>query len=77
MPLEALVTLATEAAGEESEPTAFYVAGGILAVYAVVISFVALRGSATFASSTGARNGVMALTTLLVAAAMASAVLAS
>ena len=75
--LGALVTLATEVAGEESSQTPFYLLGGLLAVYAVLISFVALRSTASFASSTGARNGVMGLTLVLVLAAMASAVLSS
>jgi hypothetical protein len=77
MSLQGLVTLATDAAGEETSKTPFYLLGGLLALYAVAISFVGLRGRASFPASVGARNGVLALTTLLVVAAMASAVLSS
>jgi hypothetical protein len=72
-----LVTLAAEAAGEEHNQTPFHVLGGLLAVYAVALAFLGMRGRAGLVSSTGARNAVMALTTVLVAAAMASAVLTS
>ena len=75
MLLQALVTLAAEAVEEEPDKTAFYIAGGLLAVYAGVISFVGIRGHATFPGSAGARAGVMALSAVLVIAAMASAVL--
>jgi hypothetical protein len=77
MVLQALVTLAVEAAEEEPSKTAFYVLGGLLAVYAVAISFVGLRGSTSFPGSTGARNGVIALTTVLVLATMAGTILTS
>ena len=73
---QALITLAAEAV-EEEEPskTAFYVLGIVLAVYAVAISFVGIRGYASFPGSKGARSGVMALSLVLVLATMASAVL--
>jgi membrane associated rhomboid family serine protease len=72
--LQALVTLAVEAAEEEPDQTLFYLLGGALAVWAVVVSFVGLR-SADSLSSSGARAGVMAITTVLVVLAMASAVI--
>jgi hypothetical protein len=75
--LEALVTFAVEAAGEEPSKTPFYLLGGVLAAYAVLISFVGLRGGATFPGTPGARSGIMAVTTVLVLATMASAVLTS
>ena len=75
MLLQALATLAVESVEAEPSKTPFYVLGGLLAVYAVVISFTGMRGGATFPGSAGARAGVMAVTTLLVVAAMASAVL--
>jgi hypothetical protein len=78
MDLVGLVTFAVEAAGEE-EPskTGFYLVGGVLAAYAVLISFLGLRGGATFPGTPGARAGVMAVSTVLVLAAMASAILTS
>jgi hypothetical protein len=72
--LQALVTLAVEAAEEEHDQTLFYLLGGALAVWAVVVSFVGLR-SADALSTSGARAGVMAITTVLVVLAMASAVI--
>jgi hypothetical protein len=73
--LLALITLAAETAEEETSKTPFYLIGGLLAVWAVVVSFVGIRGYASFASSPGARAGVMAISTVLVLATMASAVL--
>jgi hypothetical protein len=74
---QALATLAVESVEAEPSKTPFYVLGGLLAVYAVVISFTGMRGGATFPGSAGARAGVMAVTALLVAAAVASALLTS
>jgi plastocyanin len=56
--------------------TPFYVAGGILAVWAVVLSFVGLR-SPSFPGSKGRQGAVIATSALLVLAAMATAVLTS
>jgi len=72
--LTALVILAAETA-EKAEPskTAFYVAGGLLAVWAVVLSAIGLR-QPTFPRNESAKRGVMALSVLLVAAAMVTAV---
>jgi hypothetical protein len=77
MVMQGLVTVAVEAAGEEPSKTPFYVLGGLLAAYAVLVSFVGLRGGATFPGTPGGRAGVMAVTTVLVLATMASAVLTS
>jgi hypothetical protein len=62
-------------AAEEVEPskTAFYLSGGVLAAWAVVLSFVGLRNP-DFPGSTAAARGVMALTAVLVTAAMVTAV---
>jgi hypothetical protein len=75
---QALITFAAEAV-EQDEPdkTAFYVLGGILAVYAVAVSFVGIRGYASFPGSKSARSGIMALSVVLVVATLASAVLTS
>jgi hypothetical protein len=65
-------------AAEEAEPskTGFYVAGGILAAWAVVLGFFGLR-SPDFPGSDGAARGVMAISAVLVVAAMSAAVLTS
>jgi hypothetical protein len=65
-------------AAEESEPskTAFYIAGCVAAAWAIVLFAVGMR-SATFPGSAGAQRGVMAVSVVLVAAAMTSAVLTS
>jgi hypothetical protein len=64
------------AAEEEAEPskTAFYIFGGVLAVWAVVLSGIGMT-SPSFPATTGAKRGVIALTALFVAAAMATAVI--
>jgi hypothetical protein len=70
-----LSVLAAAAADEEHSKTAFYVAGLVLVAWAVIISVVGTRSAETFPPSKGARTAVCALTALLVAAAMATAVL--
>jgi hypothetical protein len=77
MELVGLLTFAVEAAGEEPSKTPFHVLGGVLAAYAVLISFVGLRSGATFPGTPRARAGVMAVSTMLVLATMASAILTS
>jgi hypothetical protein len=73
--MHALIALIL-AVEEEAEPskTAFYVCGGLLAVWAVVLSGIGMS-SATFPGTATAKRGVIALTALLVAAAMATAVI--
>jgi hypothetical protein len=73
--LHALILLAQEHVEEEASKTPYYIAGGALAVFAVIISAIGIRGHEHFPDSKGARNGVIALAALLVAATMASAVL--
>ena len=65
-------------AAEEAEPskTAFYLCGGVLAAWAVVLGFIGLR-SPDFPGSERGVRGVIAISTVLVLAAMASAVLTS
>jgi hypothetical protein len=70
--LQALLTFAAE---EEGSKSAYYIAGGVLAAFAVVISAIGIRGHDTFPASKGATRGVMLLAALLVVATMASAVL--
>jgi hypothetical protein len=69
-----LATLITLAA-EEGSKTPYYICGGVLAAFAVIISAIGIRGHDSFPSSQGAYRGVVALAVLLVAATMASAVL--
>ncbi len=72
--LQALITLAA-AAEEETSKTAFYVAGGVLAVFAVIVAAIGIRGHETFPPTRGAARAVMGLAAILVAATMAAAVL--
>jgi hypothetical protein len=69
--LTGLVTFAAE----EGSKTAYYVAGIVLAAFAVIISAIGIRGHETFPPSKGATRAVMGLAAILVVATMASAVL--
>lgn len=60
-------------AAEETSKTAFYLAGGALAAWAVILSAVGLTRP-DFPGSDGAARGVMAISTVLVIAAAAAAV---
>ena len=71
--LQALITLA--ASDGEPSKTAFYIAGGLLAVYAVAISALGITRMGNFPASTAQARGVMALSAVLVALAMGTAVL--
>ena len=73
--LATLIAAAEEAA--EPSKTLFYVCGGLLAVWAVVVAAVGIRAHETFPSSRGLARGVMAISVALILAAMASAVLTS
>ena len=73
--LHALTIIFASTEGEESSKTLFYVAGGALAVFAVIISVIGIRGIATFPSSKGQARGVIGIAALLVIAAAASAVI--
>ena len=72
--LHALITFAATEEGEESSKTLFYVAGGILAVFAVVISAIGITRIGTFPASTGQARGVIGLAAVLVLAAMTAAI---
>jgi hypothetical protein len=67
------LVLAADAAADKSK-TAFYLLGGLLAVWAVVLSGIGMS-QATFPATVGAKRGVIALTGALVLGAMAAAVL--
>lgn len=71
--LIALIT-AAESGAEESSKTAFYICGGLLAAWAVVLSLIGMS-SETFPATVGAKRGVIAITSVFVVAAMATAVI--
>jgi hypothetical protein len=72
--LSTLLILAAEAHEEESSKTAFYVLGGLCAVWAVLVSAMGIRNHDFPTSGTAAR-AVMGISAVLVVGAMASAVL--
>jgi hypothetical protein len=72
----ALLIFAQEAIEDEPSKAPFYILGGAAAVWAVVLFAVGMR-SERFPGSAGAQRAVMAVSVVLVAAAMASAVLTS
>ena len=71
---ELLVLAAVE--GEESSKAFFYIAGGALAAWAVLLSAIGLTRP-EFPGSDGAARGVMAISTVLVLAVMAATVVTS
>ena len=72
--LATLLTFAAETAEEETSKTAFYVLGGVAAVWAIVLFAVGMRNP-KFPGSVAAQRGVMVVSVVLVVSAMASAVL--
>ena len=74
--LNALITFAAEEGAEPSK-TLFYICGGALAVWAVVVSAIGIRAHDSFPGSESAARGVMTISVVLVVLAMASAVITS
>jgi hypothetical protein len=74
--LAALLTLAAETAEAEPNKTPFYILGSLAAVWAIVLFAVGMR-SASFPDSPRAMRGVIAISVVLVVAAMSSSVLTS
>jgi hypothetical protein len=72
--LATLISFAAEAA-EEGSKTVYYLCGGVLAAFAVIVSAIGIRGHDSFPGSPGAYRGVVGLAIVLVLATMASAVL--
>jgi len=72
--LTALITFAAEE-GAESSKTLFYICGGALAVWAVVVSVIGIRAHETFPPTKSAARGVMTISIVLVLLTMASAVI--
>lgn len=73
--MHALIALIL-AAEEHAEPskTAFYICGGLLTLWAVVLSGIGMS-SASFPATVAAKRGVIALTSVLMVGAMATAVI--
>lgn len=73
--LHALSALASSAATEdEPSKTAFYVCGALLAAWAVALTVIGMS-TAGFPATVTAKRGVMAVSAVLMAAAMATAVI--
>jgi hypothetical protein len=73
--LHALITFAQEVVHEEeTSKTAFYVAGGILAAWAVLLSLFGISRGGDFPGSDGAHKGIVLITAVLVLGATATAV---
>jgi hypothetical protein len=72
--LHALITVLA-AEEEETSKTAFYLAGAVLAGFAVVVSAIGIRSHATFPPNRVVQRAVMGLAALLVATTMATAVI--
>ena len=72
--LTALITFAAEEGAEPSK-TLFYICGGLLVAWAVVVSALGIRAHETFPPTQSAARGVMTISIVLVLLAMASAVI--
>jgi hypothetical protein len=70
-----LFVLAAETAHEEHDATLFYIAGGVLAAWAVLLAAIGLSRP-DFPRSEGVSRGVMAISVILVIAAMGASVTA-
>ena len=75
--LATLLSLAAEAGGHEGDKTAFYVAGAILAGWAVLVSAIGILRHDTFPPGKGGKAAVMAISAVLVAVTMASSIATS
>ena len=71
-----LIAFAAEAGAEPSK-VPFYIFGGLLAAWAVIVSTIGIRSHETFPPSRSAARGVIAISVVLILCAMASAVLTS
>jgi hypothetical protein len=74
--LHQIATLVLAVDEHEPSKTPFYIAGGILALWAVLLGFIGLR-SESFPATKSAARGVMAISALLVVVALAAALITS
>jgi membrane protein DedA with SNARE-associated domain len=74
--LSALITFAAEAGAEPSK-TFFYICGGALVVWALVLSAIGIRAHESWPPTQSAARAVMSISVGLVLLAMASAVITS
>jgi hypothetical protein len=72
--MSVLATVLAAAEGAEPSKTAYYILGGCLAVWAVLVGSIGIARP-QLAAAVGASRGIIALTLLLVVATMAAAVL--
>ena len=72
--LTALITFAAEEGAEPSK-TLFYICGGLLVVWALVVSAMGIRAHESFPPTPSAARGVMAISVVLILLAMGSAVI--
>ena len=72
--LTALITFAAEEGAEPSK-TLFYICGGLLVVWALVVSAMGIRAHESFPPTQSAARGVMAISVVLILLAMGSAVI--
>ena len=75
--LHALTIVFAATEGHESSKALFYIVGGVLAVFAVLISALGLKRIGSFPSSTGQTRGVIGLAGLLVLATVAATIITS
>lgn len=72
--IHALILLAA-AEGEATSKTLFYVLGGALVVWAVLVSAIGITRHASFPPNRGAAAAVLLISAVLMVGAMASAVI--
>jgi hypothetical protein len=73
--LHAILVFASSEGAEHSSKTLYYVLGGGLAVWAVLVSAVGIKRHADWPASQGALRAILAFSTVLVLGAMASAII--
>jgi hypothetical protein len=73
--LLSIIIAATEEAGEEPSKTLFYICGGLLAVWALVVSAIGIKAHDTFPPTESAKRGVIGISLGLTVLTMASAVI--
>ena len=75
MPVELLIFAAVEAAQEGESHLPFYLLGGLLALWGIVVALLGISRRDSFPATERARNLVMLITTVLVIGACGSAAL--